>query len=91
MFGLADKVKVGGGATVRLIVVVSLRLPEVPVMVTVAVPVAAVALAVRVNVLVEAAGFGLKLAVTPAGNPEAEKFTLLLKPLAGAIVIVLVP
>ena len=60
-------------------------------MITVAVPVAAVALAVRVNVLVEVAGFGLKVAVTPLGKPEADKLTLPVKPLAGAIVIVLVP
>ena len=59
--------------------------------VTVAVPAAAVALAVKVNVLVEVAGFGLKAAVTPLGRPEAEKLTLPVKPLAGVIVIVLVP
>jgi hypothetical protein len=34
---------------------------------------------------------GLKPAVTPLGNPVAEKFTAPLKPFAGAIVIVLVP
>jgi len=88
---LAESANVGGGATVRLIVVVSVRLPEIPVTVTVAVPVAAVALAVRINVLVEVAGFGLKVAVTPLGKPEAEKLTLPVKPLAGAIVIVLAP
>ena len=49
-------------------------------MITVAVPVAAVALAVRVNVLVEVAGFGLNVAVTPLGKPEAVSETLLLKP-----------
>jgi len=87
---LAESANVGGGATVRLMVVVSLTLPEVPVTVTVAEPTAAVTLAVRVKVLVEVAGFGLKSAVTPLGKPEAEKLTLLLKPLAGVIVIVLV-
>jgi hypothetical protein len=64
---------------------------DVPVTVTVAVPVAAVALAVRVKVLEVVAGFGLKLAVTPAGSPEADIVTFPLKPLIGLIVIVLEP
>lgn len=75
----------------RLIVVVSLRVPEVPVIVTVALPVAAVVLAVRVRVLVEAVGFGVKTAVTPLGKLEARRPTVLSKPLRGVIVIVLVP
>lgn len=83
--------KVGAAATVRAMVVVLVRLPEVPVMVTVLVPVEAVAVAVRVRVLVEVAGFGLKAAVTPLGKPEAVRFTLPLKPLAGVMVMVLVP
>jgi len=66
-------------------------LPDVPVMVTVAVPRDAVALAVRVKMLVLVAGFVLKLAVTPVGNPDAERLTLPLKPLDGAMVMVLVP
>lgn len=73
----------------RLIVVVSVRLPEVPVMVTVEVPVAAVVVAVRVRELVEVAGFGLKAAVTPVGKPEAVRLTFPLKPLAGVMVMVL--
>jgi hypothetical protein len=60
-------------------------------MVTVALPAAAVAAAVRVNVLVEVAGFGLKLALTPAGRPEADMVTLPLKPFAGVMAIVLLP
>jgi hypothetical protein len=65
-------------------------LPDVPVMITVAVPSDAVALAVRVKVLVLEAGLGLKLAVTPVGKPDAERVTLPLKPLDGAMVMVLV-
>lgn len=77
--------------TVRLTEVVAVRLPDVPVMVTVDVPVAAVALAVRVKVLVVVAGFGVKVAVTPLGSPEALKVTLPLNPFCGVTVMVLVP
>jgi hypothetical protein len=77
--------------TVRVIAVVFVKLPEVPVIVTGTVPVVAVLLAVSVNVLVLAVGFGLKDAVTPLGRPEADKVTLPLKPFCGATVIVLVP
>ena len=83
--------KFGAGVTVRLIVVVCVKLPDVPVIVTVAVPVAAVALAVKVSVLVDVAGFGLNAAVTPLGRPDAERVTLPLKPFDGVMVIVLVP
>ncbi len=89
--GLADSVKLGGDVTVRLIVVVSVKLPEMPVTITVAVPVDAVALAVSVSVLVLVAGLGVNAAVTPLGKPDAERVTLPLKPSAGVIVIVLVP
>jgi len=71
--------------------VVWLRLPEVPVRVTVEVPVAAVLLAVSVKALVAVAGFGLKEAVTPLGRPEADKLTLPVKPFWGATVMVLEP
>lgn len=90
LLGLADRTKVGDALTVSAIVVVSVRLPDVPVTVTVADPVFAVALAVKVNTLVDDVGFGLNAAVTPLGNPEAEKVTLPVKPFAGVIVIVLV-
>ena len=75
----------------RETVVVRLRLPEVPVIVTVDVPVAAVALTVSVRELVVVAEAGLKDAVTPVGNPEADKLTVPLKPFSGATVIVLEP
>ena len=77
--------------TVRLTEVVCVKLPEVPVTVTVPVPVVAVPLAVNVSVLVLVAGFGLKLAVTPLGRPDAERFTPPVNPFDGVIVIVLVP
>jgi hypothetical protein len=60
-------------------------------MVTAAVPVAAVLLAVSVNVLVLAVLVGLNDAVTPLGRPDADKFTLPMKPFCGATVMVLAP
>jgi hypothetical protein len=76
---------------VREIVVVLVKLPDVPEMVTVTVPVAAVLLAVSVKVLVVVAGFAVKEAVTPLGRPDADKVTLPLKPFCGVTVMVLVP
>src|SRR5215510_12495844 len=78
--------------TVRLIDVVRVRPPPVPVTVTVAAPRVAVLEVVNVNtLLVPVAEAGLKLAVTPPGNPLALKATLPVKPPARVIVIVLVP
>lgn len=77
--------------TVRAIVVVALRLPDVPVIVTVAVPVVAVLLAVNVTVLVLVVGFVPKVAVTPLGKPEADRVTLPVNPPTSVTVIVLVP
>ena len=74
-----------------MIVVVCVKLPDVPVIVTVTVPVAAVALAVKVSVLLLLAGLGLNPAVTPLGKPDAERATLPLKPFNGMMAIVLVP
>jgi hypothetical protein len=76
--------------TVRLTVVVFVKLPDTPWIVTLVVPKAAVPLAVKVNVLLEDVGFGLNPAVTPFGRPEALKLTLPEKPLAGFTVIVVV-
>jgi len=76
---------------VRETVVVVVKLPDVPVTVTVTVPVAAVLLAASVNVLVLAVLLGLNDAVTPLGRPDADKLTLLLKPLSGVTVMVLAP
>src|SRR5215471_15085970 len=60
-------------------------------MVTVEVPGVAVELAVNVTTLVEVVGFVPKLAVTPAGKPEADKVTLPVKPPEEVTVIVLLP
>lgn len=75
----------------RLIVVACAKLPDVPVTFTVNVPRVAVLVTRSVNVLDAVAGFGLKLAVTPLGSPEAVRLTVLLKPPVGVIVIVLWP
>jgi len=84
-------VKLGCAVTVKLIMVVCVSPPDVPVIVTPAMPVAAVALAVRVRVLLlVVAGFGLNAAVTPLGKPEADSVTLPLKPFEGVMAIVLV-
>jgi len=90
LLGAADRVKFGGGVTVRVIVVVCVKLPDIPVMVTVVVPADAEALAVSVSTLVVVVLVGLKDAVTPVGRPEAVKATLPVKPFAGFTVIVLV-
>lgn len=84
----------GGGAgafTVRLMVVVFVRLPDVPVIVMLPVPTVAEPLAASVKVLELAAGLGLKEAVTPPGKPEADRETLPLKPFDGVMLIVLCP
>src|SRR6266478_4990309 len=81
---------VGTDCTVREIVAVFVKLPDVPVTVTVTVPVAAVPLAVKVSVLVFVVLLGLNDAVTPLGRPDADKFTLPLKPFCGVTVIALV-
>jgi len=77
--------------TVRLMVVVWLSVPDTPVIVTVAVPTVAVAPAVKVTTLVVLAGLVPKAAVTPAGNPEAERVALPVNPPVLVTVMVLVP
>jgi len=84
-------VKFGIGATVRLMVVVCVKLPDVPAIVTVAAPVVAELLAVNVTMLALVAGLGLKDAVTPPGKVEVmARLTLLVKPFAGFTVMALV-
>jgi hypothetical protein len=70
---------------------VFVRLPDEPVTVTTTVPVVAVPVAERVKRLLVVAGFVLKTALTPAGRPEAVKFTLPLNPFRGLMVIVVEP
>src|SRR2546422_597447 len=78
--------------TVRLIDVVRVRPPPVPVTVTVAAPRVAALDAVKVSVLlVPVVEVGLKLALTPLGNPLALKATLLVNPFTRLMVIVLAP
>jgi len=93
LVGKAESEKFGVAAafTVRPIVVVWVKLPEMPVKVTVTVPVAAVLLAVSVSRLVLVVGFVPNVAVTPAGNPDAESDTLPVNPFSEVTVIVLVP
>ena len=75
----------------RAIVVVCVRVPDVPVTVTVAAPTVAVLEAVSVSVLVVVALAGLKDAVTPVGRPVAERATDPAKLLSAVTVTVLVP
>ena len=74
-----------GAFTVSVAVVVAVSVPDVPVIVTVFVPRAAVLLLVKVRVLELAVGLGENVAVTPLGNPDAERVTLPLNPYAGLI------
>src|SRR5256885_6020415 len=70
---------------------VCVKLPLVPVIVTVALPVVAVLPASSVNVLLVVVLDGLNVAVTPDGNPEADRLTLPVKPFKAVTEIVLVP
>src|SRR5580700_475669 len=85
------KFGVAVAVTVRAIVVVAVKLPDVPVMVTVAVPVVAVLLAVSVRTLEPVVGFVPNAAVTPLGKPDAARVTLPLNPFTSVTVMVLVP
>jgi hypothetical protein len=77
--------------TVSAMVVVALRLPEVPVMVTVEVPAVAVELAVRVSTLLPVVGLVPNTAPTPLGSPDAARVTLPSNGLTSVTVIVSVP
>ena len=76
---------------VNEIVVLLLRLPEVPVMVMILVPVVAVAPAVNVRTLVDVVGLVANDAVTPLGNAEVDKVTDPANPPEGTTLIVLLP
>src|SRR4051812_39349605 len=80
---------VAGAVMVRLIAVVCVRLPDVPVTVTGDVPGVALLVAANVTTLVLVVGFVANVAVTPAGKPDAVKATELLKPPNGLTVMVL--
>lgn len=87
----SEKSGVAGAFTVSEIEAVWVSDPEVPVMVTVAVPVVALELALSVTTLVDVAGLVPKLALTPAGKPEADKVTLAENPFEGLTLTVLLP
>ena len=80
---LMGKSPEGGGRSVPILI------STAPVNVNV--PSAVVLVADRVKRLVVVAGFVPKVALTPLGKPEAAKFTLLLNPFRGLIVIVVEP
>ena len=73
--------------TVRLMVVVWVRLPEAPWTTIENVPMFALLVADNVSVLVAVVLLGLKDAVTPRGRPEADKLTVPVKPFCGVAVI----
>ncbi len=77
--------------TVRLMLAVWTSAPDMPVIVMVPVPVAAVLLAVSVNALLLVVEAGLNDAVTPLGNPEADKETVPVNPFCGVTLMVLPP
>jgi hypothetical protein len=85
------KLPVPVALTVSAMVVVAVRVPEVPVIVTVAAPVVAVLLAVRVSTLLPVVGLVPNAAVTPVGNPDAASVTLPANGLTSVTVIVSVP
>lgn len=89
--GDAESVKLGGAVMVRLIVVVSVRLPEVPVTVRVDFPAAAEADAAMVSALPPFVVAGLKVPVTPLGRPEIFRLTSPLNPFCWFTVTVLPP
>jgi hypothetical protein len=92
--GDEDRAKSGvaGWLTVRLIGVVRVKPPPVPVIVTAAAPSVAVLDAVNVSTLLSpVAEGGAKLAVTPAGSPLALNVTPPVNPPLRVIAIVFVP
>src|SRR5690349_5534353 len=84
---VAETVKLGA-CTLNVMVLVTTRLPEVPVIVRGYVPPRAEPLASKVSTLVPEVGFVPHEAVTPLGRPVTARFTLPLKPYCGVIVIV---
>jgi hypothetical protein len=86
--GVSVKLGVTEGLTVSAIDVVTVVLPEVPVIVTFAGPVVAVLLAVSVSALALVDDAGLKDAVTPLGNPVAANDTLPVNPPVSVTVMV---
>lgn len=80
-----------GTAMARVIVVVALRVPEVPVIVIVAEPAADAQLDVSVSTLLPVVTLGLNAAVMPLGRPDAVRVTLPVNPPTSVTVMVSVP
>jgi hypothetical protein len=74
-----ESVKLGAWMP-KLIVEVAVRVPDVPVTVRELVPTLAELSATNVRLLSPVVGFGEKDAVTPAGRPDIERFTLPVNP-----------
>ena len=91
LLGDAERAKFPLGFTVREIVVVFVKLPEVPERATVTVPMLALLVADRVKRLLVVAGFVPKMALTPLGRPDTDKATLPLNPFCGFMVMVVGP
>jgi hypothetical protein len=93
--GVAAMLKAAGAVIVRASLAVLDRVPnvppEVPVIVIVDVAATAELLAISVSVLLVMALTGLNDPVTPAGNPDTVRFTVLPKPCCAPTVMVLVP
>jgi hypothetical protein len=69
-----------GAKMARVKVVLAVTLPDVAVTVTVSVPVGAEPPAFNVKLLKLVVGLGENDAVTPAGRPDTEKFTVPVNP-----------
>jgi hypothetical protein len=85
MYGV---IVVGVQLTVKAIVVLAVRLAEVPLTVIVAEPTGAELLGVRVSMLLPLVGLEAKVAATPLGRPEAASVTLPVNPFCPVTVTV---
>jgi hypothetical protein len=88
--GEAESGNVGGAVMVNAIGVLLVSVPDVPVMVTVDAPAATVPAAAKVTLRAVALA-GPKVAVTPAGKPEAVSTTVPLKPFRAVMAMLLAP
>jgi hypothetical protein len=86
-----ESLKVGAAATVKVTVVCAVIAPDVAVTVSVAGPTTADAAAASFSVLVVLVLAGVKVAVTPVGNPLTASVAAPVNPVCGVTVIVLVP
>jgi hypothetical protein len=83
--GVAKIEKLGTAATIRVTVVVRVRLPLTPVIVSVYEPAAVAPPTVTFNVDADVVGFGANEGVTPAGAPLRLSVTLPLNPFVGVM------